>query len=79
MHLTSKFNDISFFHCCKCSKTVDRVESYRNLATDSMEFIVYCHGEKESASLPEYIFYDTIDIVEAQCFKKERLTYDNSN
>jgi hypothetical protein len=44
-----------------------------------MEFIVYCHGEKESATLPDYIFYDSIDIVEAQCFKKERLTHDNSN
>jgi len=79
MHLTSKFQDIKFFHCCKCSKTVDRVESYRNLATSSMEFIVYCHGDKESAVLPDYIFYDSIDIVEARCFKKERLTYDNSN
>ena len=78
MRLTSKF-DIKLFHCCKCNKTVDRVESYRNIATSSMEFIVYCHGEKESATLPDYIFYDTIDIVEAQCFKKERLTYDNSN
>jgi hypothetical protein len=78
MRLTSNF-DIKFFHCCKCNKNVDRVESYRNLAIDSMEFIVYCHGEKESASLPEYIFYDTIDIVEARCFEKERLTYDNSD
>lgn len=78
MRLTSKF-DIKFFHCCKCNKTVDRVQSYRNLGTDSMEFIVYCHGDKESASLPNYIFYDTIDIVEARCFYRERLTHDNSN
>ena len=78
MRLTSNF-DIKFFHCCKCSKTVDRVESYRHPATYLMEFIVYCHGEKESATLPNYIFYDTIDIVEARCFDRERLTHDNSN
>jgi hypothetical protein len=79
MPLISKVNDVHFFHCCKCSKTVDKVESYRDLATSSVEFIVYCHGDKESATLPDYILYDTIDIVEAKCFKRERLTNDNSN
>ena len=77
--MTSKFQNIHFFSCYRCNKTVDLVESYRAVATHSTEFIVYCHGDKETASLPDYILYDTIDIVEAKCFKRERLTNDNSN
>lgn len=72
-----KSNDI--FRCYQCNKTVERVESYYDPATCSRQFTVYCHGEKETSNLSDYVLYDTIDIVEARCFTQGKLIHDNSN
>lgn len=78
MHsIFDKLSDIYFYHCCKCNKTIDKISISYDPYTSSKVITVYCHGDKETSNLSDYILCDTIDIVEAKCFEKERLTYDN--
>jgi len=73
MHSISKLQNINFYYCCTCNKTVDRVESYYDPMTCATIISAHCHGDKETSILPDYYLYDNIEINEARCFDRKKL------
>lgn len=72
MHsIFSKLNDIHFYRCCKCNKTVDKISVSYDPCDMNRIITVYCHSEKETSNLSDYILYDSIDIIEARCFEQK--------
>lgn len=53
-------SQMPLIHCARCSKPVDKIHAERNFASDSLLFVVECHGEEDRCEIDRY-FLDTLD------------------
>lgn len=59
--------------CAVCNKTVERMDAAQNHKHFGLEFIVYCHGDREAMTLPRNI--DPCEVKPGVAFSKRRVRH----
>lgn len=59
--------------CDVCNKPVDRIDWWDDYNRCVRVFRVSCHGETETAELPDYMVLDSLSITMGRAFVKEKV------